>query len=89
MGSNNFFLAHCRKVVIQNFIVKTMIEKVFQQFCKEEVACFFHLDIQPQRHRKQSKARGGGGGQHPEKGHLYYFSKQAEKPKFKKIACLY
>ncbi len=37
-----------------------------------------------QRRRKQSRAGGGGGGQHLEKGTLFYFGKQAEKPNFKK-----
>ena len=32
---------------------------------------------------------GGGGGSISKKGTLFYFGKQAEKPNFKKIACLY
>ena len=39
-------------------------------------------ETSPQRRRKQFRA--GGGGSISKKGTLYYFGKQAEKPKFKK-----
>ncbi len=50
---------------------------------------FFCLEF-IQRRRKQSRAGGGGGGGSiSKKNTLLYFGKQAEKPNFKKIACLY